>query len=320
MSLVPLVSVVVPVYNVEKYLNKCIDSLIRQTYQNKEIILVDDGSTDYCPQICDSYAEKNSFIRVIHKKNGGLSDARNVGIDIAKGDYLFFVDSDDYLHPQALEILIDVATQNKAGIVECGILSIDEKAHNPFCKEQKEITVLSYEHDSAIKNMLNYNFKVMAWNKLYLKSLFDGIRFPIGKLHEDEFTTPYVIDRCSKYCTVDTKLYAYVQRGHSIMNSEFNNRRLDIMEAQQQRINYFCKKYPGKYDYIIRYHYFVSCMELRAIMGDGYAGSVVEEKAKHLKLELLQGESQFKIKLKVVVYLLFPKLMAGRNKKKIGEV
>lgn len=320
MSSLPLVSVVVPVYNVEKYLNKCINSLTGQTYQNKEIILVDDGSKDHCPQICDIYAKKYSYIRVVHKKNGGLSDARNTGIEMAKGDYLFFLDSDDYLHPQALEIMLDVAIQHRAEIVECGVLSIDEYAQNPFNNKQNKYAVLSYTHNKAVMNILDYNFKIMAWNKLYIKRLFDEIKFPTGKLHEDEFTIPYVIDKCSKYCTVDAKLYAYVQRNHSIMSSKFSYKRLDIMEAQQQRINYFCVKYPGVYDGIIKYHYFVACMELKAIMGEAYTGSYVEESARCLKKELLQNKGKTKTKMKVIIYSLFPKIMANRNKKKIGEL
>lgn len=319
MTLLPMVSVIVPVYKVEKYINKCVYSLINQTYQNKEIILVDDGGDDLCPKICENFADKYEFIKVIHKVNGGLSDARNAGIDIANGKFLFFVDSDDYISPDTLKIMVDVAINNNAEIVECSVIPVDENSDNPFKNIREEFKTAIYNHDSAVENIINYNFKIMAWNKLYQKQLFNEIRFPVGKLHEDEFTIPYIIDKCSTYCTIDAKLYAYVQRDNSIMSAKFDDRRLDFMEAQQRRIDYFGGKYPGKYDMDIMYHYFVDCIEFKVIMGNQYKGSVVEKKINELCHLLLKGKNSFKFKLKIIAYIFFPKILTLYNKRKIGK-
>lgn len=176
-----LISVIIPIYNVEKYLKKCIDSIINQTYKNLEIILVDDGSPDNCGKICDEYAKKDQRIRVIHKKNGGLSDARNAGIDIAKGKYIAFVDSDDYVEKEYIEIMYKELKKNNVKIVQCGI--------NKISDNEEIIDNYGYLKDELINSQRIMEEKytkypisnVVAWNKLYDIDLFKNIRYPVRK-------------------------------------------------------------------------------------------------------------------------------------------
>jgi len=230
----PKISVIVPVYKVEPYLRRCVDSILAQTYKDYEIILVDDGSPDSCGQICDEYAKKFENIRVIHKENGGLSSARNAGIDLAfaesDSEWLAFIDSDDYIHSKYLEILFNSATQNCARISVCnyiesdGISEIDEKLSD-------EVTEFSAENLWLLKRP----YAVVAVCKLYKKELFDRIRYPVGKLHEDEFTTHKLLFSCEKIAYNPSELYYYYQNPNSIMGSSWSPRRLDGIEAVENQ-------------------------------------------------------------------------------------
>lgn len=240
-----VVSVIVPVYNVEKYLEKCICSLLSQTYSNLEIILVDDGSPDACPQICDSYASKDARIKVIHKKNGGLSDARNAGIEAASGDYIAFVDSDDYIAPQMIQTLLQYAIDKEADISVCNYYKVfenGEKLYQPKTVQEKVMTNLEAMEDIFTASNL---CEVITWNKLYAAHLFKDteIRFPVGKIHEDNFTTYKLFYAAEKVVYVDIPLYYYVQRNDSIMGKAFDERRLQIMEAVEQT-----KAFVDEYD------------------------------------------------------------------------
>lgn len=263
MNIEILVSVIVPIYNVEKYLEKCVDSIVNQSYKNIEIILVDDGSKDRCSQICDELIKEDSRIKVIHKENGGLSDARNTGIESAKGDYILLVDSDDFIHPDMIKDLLNLALKYDAEIVECGVKDVvegtDVKWKN-FCEMNESI----YNREKALLKVLDYNnCRIVAWNKLYKANLFKSIKYPVGKIHEDEFTTPYLIEKCNTYINTPNQYYAYIKRENSIMTSKFNLKRIDIIEAQDMRLSYFSEKYNGKYDSIINYHFFVACCKLK---------------------------------------------------------
>ena len=184
------ISIIVPIYNVAPYLPACLDSIIHQTYLNLEIILVDDGSPVESGKMCDSYLE-DERVKVIHKENGGLSDARNAGIDAAKGKFLGFVDSDDYVHPRFYELLLQALKEEGADIAGCDVKKVckTEKIEE---KEQQPIQRTVYSGREATANLYDaqmYLKSVVAWNKLYKKELFEEIRFPKGKLHEDEFTS-----------------------------------------------------------------------------------------------------------------------------------
>lgn len=234
-----LVSVVLPIYNVDKYLIKCIETVINQTYKNIEIILVDDGSTDNSGTICDTFKEKDNRIKVIHKKNGGLSDARNIGLKNAHGRYICFIDSDDYISEKYVEKLYKLIKINNAQIALCNFQRVDE--NEQIISEEKILSeILSGKE--TLEKLNNKNFypsSVVAWNKLYDISLFDNILYPIGKLHEDEFTTYKLYYIAPKVAITSEVLYYYRVVQTSITNRNFNKKRLDILEALEERIKFF---------------------------------------------------------------------------------
>jgi len=220
----PLVSVIVPVYKVEKYINRAVDSLINQTYRNLEIILVDDGSPDGCPSICDNYAKQDHRIKVIHKQNGGLSDARNSGISIATGEYITFVDSDDYVAENYIEILASRAISNNADIVCAGLEIVNEKGVTyDFRKADKPLimdrtTVI----DKLFRDEYPFNF---ACSKLYKRKLWNDVKFPIGRLYEDMATTYRVMSKASTIVGVIDTLYYYEQGRPGNISSELNSKK-----------------------------------------------------------------------------------------------
>ena len=183
-----LVSVIIPIYKVEPYLIRCLDSVVNQTYKNLEIILVDDGSPDKCPQICDEYAKKDNRIIVIHQENGGLSAARNAGLDICKGEYVSFVDSDDWVAKEYIEDLFNICQQENSEIAICNHIRVND-SQIPY--EDNDLYIKSYRSLDAL-NILIYKAPdsfVVSWGKLYKKELFNNVRFPLKQIHEDEFTT-----------------------------------------------------------------------------------------------------------------------------------
>ena len=239
----PLISVIVPIYKVEEYLDRCIKSIVNQTYKNLEIILVDDGSPDNCPQMCDNWAEKDNRIKVIHKENGGLSDARNAGLKIAKGDYISFIDSDDWINLFFYEILLDTMLKEKSDIVQCekqdcGEYSSDNNVY------PSNINVETYNNKKALSFMISDNiFRQVVWNKLYTKKVISSY-FKTGVYNEDEFWT-YLIIGSSKKCTyISAKLYYYFKRENSIMGSAFSVKRLDGVKARVERHRYIELYYP----------------------------------------------------------------------------
>lgn len=236
------VSVIVPIYNVEKYLPKCIDSLINQTMKDIEIILVNDGSPDNCRFICEGYAEADKRIKVINKKNGGLSSARNAGLKEAKSDYIVFVDSDDWINIHMVEMLYEEMKKNNADIVQCRYKNvIDENINEGI---DKNITSQTVSNIDALRNLYKndtYLETVVTWNKLYKKSLFDGIQFPEGKLNEDEFTTHKLLYKSKKVVLINQKLYYYRKTPDSITNSKVSIRRLDKLQAVKERLYFFEK-------------------------------------------------------------------------------
>lgn len=304
-----LVSIVVPIYNVENYLIKCINSLVDQNYQNIEIILVDDGSKDKCPEMCDELMQQDSRIQVIHKENGGLSDARNTGMRAATGEYILFVDSDDFIHPDMVKDLLFLALRYDADIVECGVRDVMD-GENVEWRQYTQMHEEVYNHEEALEKMLDYrNCRIVAWNKLYKLKLFVSIQYPVGKIHEDEFITPYLVDASNNYITTQNQYYAYVKRNNSIMRTKFNANRMHVIEAHEERLAYFSNEYKGQYDTIIKYHYFVACAELK------YAAEASEQNAmemfdarvgkkyKDLYYALLHStELTFMKKLKVIFY------------------
>lgn len=238
------ISVVVPIYNVEQYLDKCVESLVNQTYKNLEIILVDDGSRDNSGKIADEWATKDNRIKVIHKKNGGLSDARNAGIKIATGEYIGFVDSDDWINYKMYEILMNNLGKYNADISVCAIKKVyEEEVVNENQILNKNIWMFTAE--KALENLIDEGIlKQTVWNKLYKREIIDDIYFEFGKIHEDEFWTYQIFGRCKSIVYTDDQLYYYLQRSGSIMNKPFSLQRLDGLEARNNRLKYIKEKFP----------------------------------------------------------------------------
>lgn len=251
-----MISIIVPVYNVEKYLDKCITSLQNQTYQDVEILLIDDGSTDKSGDICEHYAEQDSRIIVYHKENGGLSDARNYGIQKAKGQYVAFVDSDDYVHHQMFDILLQNMEGQQADIVACKYKKVFEDDDNEI-KDIVDYRVYSYTSTEAVKNVDKIG--ITAWNKLYKKELFKNIKFEVGRLHEDEFIFHRIVYVSRKVVAIDSALYYYVQRKGSIMNSISAKNIRDAIAAYHDRLQFIeeHKWYVIKDDTIKEYMYYL---------------------------------------------------------------
>lgn len=238
-----LISVIVPIYNVEKYLDRCVDSIINQTYKNLEIILVDDDSPDNCPQMCDDYAKKDSRIKIVHKENGGLSDARNAGMKVATGEYVSFIDSDDYISLDFYETLLETIVDNDSDIVECGVVKFYED--NNFDEYSDDLKVTNYDTLYALDGLINENpFKQHVWNKLYKSNIALDIPYAVGKLNEDEFWTYQIFGKAKKVTRINKTMYYYFQRGSSIMGNGYNIRRLDALEGKMNRQAYIEKNFP----------------------------------------------------------------------------
>lgn len=235
-----MISVIVPVYNVEKYLNECVDSILAQTYTDFELILVDDGSPDNCGAICDEYAASDSRIRVIHQKNGGLSAARNTGLDIAKGEYVTFVDSDDLVCKTYLECLLQALLAEQADIAVCDMVTFaDGEAPTLVEKRQASAEVMTGRDACLSIYRMDGKVPVMACGKLYRTRLFAGVRYPVGRIHEDDATTPRVLYCAEKVVLLSDCLYLYRQRAGSIMSSTFSAKRFDIMLAIDKNQAFF---------------------------------------------------------------------------------
>lgn len=235
------ISVIIPVYKVEEYLDESVASVLAQTYRDLEIILVDDGSPDRCPFMCDEWASKDSRIKVIHKENGGLSDARNAGIDIATGEYIAFVDSDDWIMPEMYEHMMNALIKENADICACGIMT---------CRPDRKVCWGCKEYlcgDSETFLGLLYNdthYPVAAWNKLYKRKCWENLRFPKGKICEDAFTTYRLLDSAERIVQIPEYLYCYRIRPQSIMTASFRKQRMDEEEVWRVNYQYMKEHYP----------------------------------------------------------------------------
>lgn len=243
----PLISVIIPVYNVEPYLSRCIKSIISQTYRNLEIIIVDDGSPDRCPEICEEFARKDSRIKVFHKENGGLSDARNYGIRNSTGNYIGFIDSDDFIHETFYEKLMSMINDYDADISICNMLKFkdyeDILTDESVC--HNDVVMTNIEALKALFTAKDYG-SVMAWNKLYKTCLFKdhNIYFPVGRIHEDNYTTYKLFYHSDKIVYTNDKLYYYLQRSTSIMGNSDLKKRMDGLVAAEEAVSFIDEKLP----------------------------------------------------------------------------
>lgn len=241
MNDLPLISVIVPVYKVEAYLEKCIRSVVEQTYRNLEILLVDDGSPDRSGEICDEWAARDSRIRVIHKENGGGGQARNVALDAAKGDLVAFVDSDDYISPDMLSHLYGLLDA-ETDIAECAYVETfdDNAAFSLTCE-----TAETYSCEEAmLAHIEDRVFRQLIWNKLYRRETIGDIRFPVGTKIDDEFFTYRVLLRARNLKLSDKVCYAYRQQSGSIMHQKYSIKRLEGLLAKQQRLECLADAMP----------------------------------------------------------------------------
>lgn len=240
----PLISVIVPVYKVEPYLDKCVSSIVNQTYKNLEIILVDDGSPDNCPVMCDAWAEKDNRIRVIHKTNGGLSDARNAGMSAATGELIAFIDSDDWIAPDMYEHLYQRLTEDNSDIAACGVQMVWENKTPSRMLTRAGNCVLNQEE--AMRAIIEESWlKQPVWYKLYKTALVRDILFPKGKCHEDVFWSYQAVGKAKKVSISDHIGYYYLQHSGSIMGEGYSLKRLDAIEGKVQRCAYMRKRFPA---------------------------------------------------------------------------
>ena len=310
------ISIVVPVYNVEKYLGNCIESILNQTFKNFELILVDDGSTDNSGKICDIYEKKDSRIKVIHKNNGGLSSARNAGLDIARGKYIGFVDSDDSIHPEMYEVLYNLIEKYKSDISCCNYkYTYDISNQNHEELNLNEVIEMSniesieklYDKDLGVK-------LVVAWNKLYHKRLFDKIRYKVGRLHEDEFMAHRILYNSKKITYVDNELYYYLQREGSIMSQISYKRKVDALLSKSDRMM-FCNKVglTSMSDNICKIYEFEFFNLYKQLLNEGsenaeFLKEIRRDFILNLYILLRQKDIHIKEKISCLIFAISPKV------------
>lgn len=250
-------SIIVPIYKVEKYLDKCVESILEQTFTDFELILVDDGSPDSCGEMSEKWAQKDARIKVIHKKNGGLSDARNAGIDIAEGDYIGFVDSDDFIKPDMFEVLVKNLEGNNADISICGYVDVYA---NGMKNGSDDRSVYVWNQKEAIEHILMGKLlSVHAWTKLYKRRLFENVRYPVGKVSEDAYVIMDIMDQVNTAVFTPYSAYYYVHREDSINTGKYRKIDNTRIEAHERNYRYIKEKYP----------------ELSELANDRYLGAVV---------------------------------------------
>lgn len=246
-----LVSCIVPVYNVEKYLEQCIESIVKQTHQNIEIILIDDGSTDSSSEICDRWKEKDSRIRVIHKENGGAAVARNLGIKQMRGEWFVFIDSDDYIHPQYIELLLRAVKKDDALLACCSYESFSSEPVQIFeTYELKSEQIILPEKKENFYQFAN-NLVIMPWNKIYHSSLFENFTFYEGKINEDVGLSFYLVGTIKKYSKISIPLYYYRDNEGGVTKGIKSMRQMDIIDVSMRQYDYFLRQQQVEYASLI---------------------------------------------------------------------
>ncbi len=241
----PKISIIVPVFNVERFIHDCIDSILTQSYKDFELILVNDGSTDRSGDICDEYSNKDGRIVVIHKENGGQSSARNKGIEIAKGKYIGFIDSDDWVHSDMYKILYDKAIEKDADITACNILEYQkDSSKRLFCNDSTDYL---YNRDAAMSEIyLNERLTFSPCNKLYKKNLFKGIRFKEGSILEDMDFAYRIMHQCNRIFYTGNVLYYYRYNDKSTLRKTFSKKRLDEFPVRKDMYTFYVENYPSQ--------------------------------------------------------------------------
>lgn len=311
-----LISVIVPVYNVEKYLVRCLESLMHQSYTELEMILVDDGSTDQSGAIIEEYLKKDSRFIAVRKENGGLSDARNAGIDIAKGKFLIFVDADDYVHHQFVELLYQAVISTEADIAVCEGVEVDEKNQG----DTSSVIPLGYKTETfnaidAMKFWYTRSFRnvTVAWNKIYRRELFAAERFEKGKFHEDEFIMHRIFMKAFRVTYIWAGLYFYYQRCDSITGSNtYSIKRLDVVEACDERWKIFRETGDTELEYLHVLQYMDVLLGCSVDIMEKYNGVDKKKYLDILKAKMIEISTGRKIaikqKCKMMLYQYAPYL------------
>ena len=243
-----LISVIVPVYKTQQYLDRCVSSIRNQTYENLEIILVDDGSPDRSGEMCDALALEDSRIRVVHKENGGLASARNAGIDAMNGEFAAFVDSDDDIAPEMIRSLYDLCVQHQAQVACCGIERVNDQGHVNYFNE-KTGDFLLLDREGAMAELLeNYRVTKSVCDKLIHKSVFDGLRLTEGYIYEDFDVMYRCLHRADRVVYTGAPYYRYYLSQGSILRSTFNAKQFDLVRAARKRLAFFEQEYPQMLD------------------------------------------------------------------------
>lgn len=305
-----LISIIVPIYNVEKYLERCIITLVNQSYKNIEIILVCDGSPDKSGEICDKWSKKDNRIKVIHKENGGLSDARNKGLDIAKGNYICFVDSDDYVHKDYVKVLYELNLKYNADISVCGNYNV--KGNEDYTvKLPKGNDFVSSAEDFLYKKK---HFYCVAWGKLYKRKIFNNIRYPKGKIHEDVAVVHRILYEAKNIAVTDLKLYYYFVNENSIMRCKYSIKHLDILDNLYDSFNYFFNKKEEKIAFIILNDYIDNILKeyknicTFKIKNKEVKKDILKRYKKEYMLVVRKCNLNFISKVKYIIYRYIPKL------------
>ncbi|MDM0466714.1 glycosyltransferase [Clostridium perfringens] len=321
-----LITLIVPIYNVDKYLKRCIDSILCQSYENIEVILVNDGSSDCCGLICEEYKNNDNRIKVIHKENGGLSDARNVALDIAKGRYITFIDSDDFISKDYISYLLELLLNNNSDISVCNFQEVYGSCIN--IKNEVSFTK-SYNSEDAIETMLyQNNFDHSAWGKLYKKELFKNIRFPKGRIYEDLAIIYNVFDKAKKITYGSEKKYFYYIREDSITNKEFNIKKLDLIYFSKKMVKFIDENYKSLYKASIRRDTISNFQVLQQILNNDEFKEIRQKIKKNIKcnacIVLFDNKAKFQEKISIIaiffgerfyggVWRLYKSLLRGVN-------
>lgn len=302
-----MVSVVVPIYGVEDYLENCVNSILNQTYKNIEIILVDDGSPDKCGKICDDYAILDSRVKVLHKKNGGLSDARNVGIEVACGKYITFIDSDDYISEDYISVLLKSLMEEDADISICKLKATSNLKEDVSSKTQEGIFI--YSTETAIEEMLySKEFSTSACGRMFCTNLFDDVRFPVGRYSEDLFTIYRIILQSKKIVFVKREAYFYYTRPGSITNEKFSIKQLDTIDAlhfiKREVVDYHKNLYPAYMNSIVEA--VARLLKMNIPKKALYANGLWEEVKKYRKRVFLDKKASKRVRTYAFLMLIGP--------------
>lgn len=313
----PLVSIIVPVYNVEKYISGCVTSILSQTYENLQVILVDDGTPDNSGKICDDFAVKDQRVQVIHKENGGLSSARNAGLDVTIGKYVMFIDSDDYIVDNAVEILVEACERYNTDFVQFDTIHTTCPDYSPqHAPEEFNMEIIADQRQMYWKMYQTLGPGVSACTKLHRRELFDELRFKEGIIHEDDYFTLFALQKVKVGLYLDAKLYYYIVHENSILTSRFSKKKLDLLYVLECRTKEFEKLGFKDLERHAKEQYFSRATDLwcQAIKAkDEECIGIIEEKIRAFKrgnnvsftkkMELIYRMSRLNIKCLYAYYL-----------------